>query len=115
LSAKALNQSTSTNELIVMKTRYISLFVSALISLPMIAHAQQSSVTREQVRQELVRLERAGYRPRANDIHYPQDIQDAEAKVAATSSVGGVTSGQSESGKFQRPGANSDMSFYAHH
>ncbi|MEK7927372.1 DUF4148 domain-containing protein, partial [Burkholderia contaminans] len=35
------------------------------------------------VRADLVRVERAGYRPISNDPNYPEDIQAAEAKVAA--------------------------------
>lgn len=43
---------------------------------------QQSPVTRAQVRQELVDLEKAGYNPgRANDPYYPQNIQKYEQIV----------------------------------
>jgi type II secretory pathway pseudopilin PulG len=92
-----------------MNTRHLVLAVAAAIVFPVAGYAQESgaSVTRAQVRAELVQLENVGYRPgRANDPHYPVDIQAAEAKVAAqtgtgsnmSSSVGGVHSGSSESG-----------------
>jgi hypothetical protein len=59
-------------------------------------------VTRAQVRQELVQLEKAGYNP--NDwIHYPENIQQAQAIVAQRSSnntaYGTDTGGTSQSGK----------------
>lgn len=91
-----------------MNTRYLALAISAAIAFPVAGHAQESgsTVTRAQVRAELVQLENAGYWPgRANNPHYPDDIQAAEAKVAAeasgdasSSSVGGVHSGSSASG-----------------
>jgi len=92
-----------------MNTRHFALAIAAAIAFPVAAYAQESSstVTRAQVRTELVQLERAGYRPgRANDPHYPADIQTAEAAVASQkgaasnvdSSMGGVRSGSSASG-----------------
>ncbi|MFL9934147.1 DUF4148 domain-containing protein [Paraburkholderia sp. RL18-103-BIB-C] len=64
------------------------------------AHSEDT-ITRAQVREELVQLERAGYHPATGeDPHYPDDIQAAEAKVAANASaaqtsqaVGGVPMG----------------------
>jgi hypothetical protein len=76
---------------------------SALV-VPAVSFAQSNGpVTRAQVRAELVQLEKVGYQPgRGNDLYYPQDIQAAEARVAAqngtSSSVGGVVDGSSVSG-----------------
>lgn len=92
-----------------MNTRRLLLIIAAAIAFPVAAHAQEfgSTVTRAQVRAELVQLENVGYRPgRANDPHYPADIQAAGAKVASqtgagsriSSGMGGVHSGSSESG-----------------
>ncbi|MFM0127097.1 DUF4148 domain-containing protein [Paraburkholderia sediminicola] len=91
-----------------MNTRYLAVAIAAAIAFPVAGHAQESStVTRAQVRAELVQLEGVGYRPgRANDPHYPTDIQAAEAAVASqkgaesnvASGVGGVSSGSSASG-----------------
>ena len=73
---------------------YLTLAVSAIAS-PALAFAQ-SSLTRAQVQAELARLEQAGYDPSAGEnVHYPADIQAAEAKIAAqdagrTGSVGGT-------------------------
>jgi hypothetical protein len=52
---------------------------------PLVSFAQSTEpVTREQVRQELIRLEKAGYHVGDGDhTTYPAEIQAAEAKVAA--------------------------------
>jgi Domain of unknown function (DUF4148) len=92
-----------------MSTRHLALAIAAAIAFPSAGYAQESgsTVTRAQVRTELVQLESVGYRPgRANDPHYPADIQAAEAAVASQkgvesnvdSSVGGARSGSSASG-----------------
>jgi Domain of unknown function (DUF4148) len=92
-----------------MNFRQITLVVAAVLVFPIASHAQETSstVTRAQVRAELVQLEKAGYMPsRANDPHYPDDIQAAEAKISAQrntsanveSSFGGVQNGSEASG-----------------
>jgi hypothetical protein len=61
-----------------------SLFAVALIAAaPLAAHAQQEQgLTRAQVNADLVAVEQAGYTPgRPNDIHYPADVQAAEARL----------------------------------
>ena len=108
-----------------MSTRHLVLAIAAAIAFPVAGYAQESSstVTRAQVRAELVQLESVGYRPgRANDPHYPTDIQAAEAAVASQknpepnvgSSVGGARSGSSASGNRVTAKAPFD-SLYAHH
>ncbi|MFL9899415.1 DUF4148 domain-containing protein [Paraburkholderia fungorum] len=112
-----------------MNTRHLTLAIAAAIAFPVAGYAQESSstVTRAQVRAELVQLESVGYQPgRANDPHYPTDIQAAEAAVASqsgaesnvASSVGGARSGSSASGKRVTAGAapanTSFDSLYAH-
>ncbi|MGX7000862.1 DUF4148 domain-containing protein [Caballeronia sp. KNU42] len=91
-----------------MNFRQLTLVVAAALAFPIASHAQEttSTLTRAQVRAELVQVEKAGYRPGNNDPHYPDDIQAAEAKVAAAdgspvnigSGFGGVTSGTFASG-----------------
>ncbi len=57
--------------------------VAALIAAPVASFAQSSeSITRAQVRAELAQLEKAGYDPH-DWVHYPENLQAAEAKVAA--------------------------------
>ncbi|WP_126283115.1 DUF4148 domain-containing protein [Burkholderia stagnalis] len=48
----------------------------------------QSSVTREQVRNELVQLENAGYKPGVSSPYYPADIQAAQARVHGADNSG---------------------------
>jgi hypothetical protein len=90
-----------------MKTATINLLAVVVMALPIASYAQSpDTVTRAQVRAELVQLENAGYYPRANDPHYPDDIQAAEAKIAAskataslsTNGVGGSPVDSSASG-----------------
>ncbi|WP_250511415.1 DUF4148 domain-containing protein [Caballeronia sp. GACF4] len=83
-------------------------FAVSAVAAPAMSYAQSNQpVTRAEVRADLVRLEKAGYKPAVNDdATYPADIQAAEAKVAAsyaathgTSDVGGAAlTGASASG-----------------
>jgi hypothetical protein len=58
------------------------LLASALIT-PMLSFAQSSqSLTRAQVRADLVQFENAGYYPSGGDQDYPQNIQAAAARIA---------------------------------
>jgi hypothetical protein len=77
------------------------------LSAPLASFAQSNqSMTRAQARTDLVRLELAGYN--TNDwAHYPQNIQEAEARIAAGSGrtgYGASTEGSSEVG--QRVGSS---------
>jgi Domain of unknown function (DUF4148) len=85
---------------------YVALVASALAA-PVLSFAQESNgpVTRAEVRADLVRLEKAGYRPGVKDVNYPADIQAAEARVQAqdgttqnNTAVGGVADGSSQAG-----------------
>ncbi|VWC71379.1 purine nucleoside phosphorylase [Burkholderia lata] len=62
-----------------------AVLLSCALSAPIVAFAQTTdhAVTRADVRADLVRVEKAGYRPIGTDPNYPEDIQAAEAKVAA--------------------------------
>jgi Domain of unknown function (DUF4148) len=96
------------------------IFVVALASAlgaPTVSFAQQSNgpVTRAQVRAELVELEKAGYTSHGENATYPEDIEAAEARVAAqhdgANSYGDVDSASSASGAPAgvRAGANDGM------
>jgi hypothetical protein len=85
--------------------------VAAALAAPVATFAQSNQpVTRAQVRAELVRLEKVGYKPaNGQDVHYPDDLQAAEAKVAAqngATGVGGVVSGSSDAGRLAVPKAD---------
>ena len=81
----------------------LTVALSALAS-PALTFAQTTSapLTRAQVRADLIRLEQAGYDPSAGEnVHYPDDIQAAEAKAAggsAAQDVGGAVGGTSSAG-----------------
>jgi hypothetical protein len=62
-----------------------TLAVVATLALPMAAFAQQSQggLTRAEVRAQLVELEQTGWRPSEEGPNYPNEVQAAEAKVAA--------------------------------
>jgi hypothetical protein len=86
-----------------MKSFFEAIAIAALITAPLAAFAQsEQPLTREQVRADLVQVEKAGYNP--NDwMHYPENIQAAEARVAAekqtnASSYGAGSNGSSQTG-----------------
>ncbi|MBU9465561.1 DUF4148 domain-containing protein [Burkholderia multivorans] len=70
----------------------------------------QSAVTRAQVRNELVQLEQAGYKPSQASPHYPADILAAQARVNAQADNSGygvqpapVVQGGAPAAKAQNP------------
>jgi hypothetical protein len=84
------------------KLTLAAMLAATLLAGPIVAHAQTNDpVTRAEVRADLVRVEQAGYNPSTGeDVHYPADIQAADAKLAAQqdSSYGGVAQGTSAAG-----------------
>ena len=68
-----------------MKSLIKAVALAAVLAAPIVSFAQTNEpVTRAQVRNELIQLEKAGYNPAtANDNDYPADLQAAEARVAA--------------------------------
>jgi Domain of unknown function (DUF4148) len=76
-----------------MKSFTRAILIAAVIAAPVASFAQSSqSVSRAQVRAELAQLEKAGYDPH-DWIHYPENIQAAEAKVAAQNAAQAAVSG----------------------
>ncbi|RDU98198.1 DUF4148 domain-containing protein [Trinickia dinghuensis] len=81
-----------------MKALIKAVLIACTLSAPVFAFAQATNapLTRAQVRADLIRVEQAGYHPDASDPNYPDDIQAAEAKIAAQgqaaemNAVGGV-------------------------
>ena len=105
-----------------MKSLVKAVAVALVLAAPVASFAQSNQpVTRAQVRAQLVQLEKAGYNPSRSgrDPYYPEDIQAAEARVAAengsTSGVGGVVGGSSESGRAAVPAATNTGSLYSGH
>ncbi|TAL99632.1 MAG: DUF4148 domain-containing protein [Paraburkholderia sp.] len=103
-----------------MKSLIPAVAVAVALVVPVASFAQSNGpVTRAQVREELIQLEKAGYHVGDGDqAHYPDAIQAAEAKVAAqngaTSGYGGVVSGSSDAG---RPAVSKAdwNAMYSHH
>ena len=84
-----------------MKSLIQAVVIAAVLAAPVASFAQSNQpVTRAQVREQLVQIEKAGYNPaRSNPNEYPANVQAAEARVAAqNSAMGGVTSGSSQEG-----------------
>jgi hypothetical protein len=90
-----------------MKSLIQAVAMAAALVAPVVSFAQSNTpITRAQVRAELEQLEKAGYRPGDGDsINYPEEIQAAEARVAAkneASGYGGAVNGASSG----RPGGS---------
>lgn len=86
-----------------MKSLLKAAVVAAILAVPVAsfaqAQAEQQPVTRAQVRAELAQLRAAGYDP-SDWMHYPDNIQAAEARVdaqKAATAYGPSTSGSSQS------------------
>ncbi|NLP59927.1 DUF4148 domain-containing protein, partial [Paraburkholderia sacchari] len=87
-----------------MKSLIKAAVFAAIVAVPALSFAQaqqQQPVTRAEVRAELAQLRAAGYDP-SDWMHYPQNIQAAEARVAAekaNTAYGPSTTGTSQSGQ----------------
>ncbi|MGF6753531.1 DUF4148 domain-containing protein [Paraburkholderia sp. GAS334] len=87
-----------------MKGLFQAAAIAAVLAAPLSSHAQsQSSVSRAQVRQELIEIENAGYNPSTSDsTAYPENVQAAERRLDARngqdSAYGGVAAGSGRSG-----------------
>ena len=89
--------------------------IAAAFAAPAATFAQSNGpLTRAQVRNELVQLEQAGYRPGDGDeTNYPVRIQQAEARIAgesaASNAYGGVAAGSSASGSRAAPAHEAEI------
>lgn len=72
---------------ITVKLLVAGLLVSSLIA-PCLSFGQQANepLTRAQVREQIVELEKAGYTPGSFDPHYPEQIQGAQARIGMSTS-----------------------------
>ncbi|AZQ56256.1 DUF4148 domain-containing protein [Burkholderia cenocepacia] len=70
-----------------MKSLVSAVVAAAALSASFGAFAQ-STATRAEVRNELVQLENAGYKPSQASPHYPADIQAAQARVQGIDNSG---------------------------
>ncbi|CAN7342505.1 DUF4148 domain-containing protein [Trinickia sp. LjRoot230] len=74
-----------------MKSFIKPIAIAVALGAPVVAFAQsnQQPLTRAEVRADLERVMKAGYNP-ADWMHYPQNIQAAEARVAAEDAAQGT-------------------------
>ncbi|BBU29628.1 hypothetical protein BTHE68_33620 [Burkholderia sp. THE68] len=98
-----------------MKSFVKAVAIAAVVVAPALSFAQaDSSVTRDQVKQDLRQVEAAGYDPsRSDNTSYPSDIQAAESRVsrqnnADVNAYGGAAGGASASGMRAVPPMNND-------
>lgn len=97
------NDPLNKNSEVVMKSLIKAVALAALVVVPAVsfAQAQNQPVTRAQVRAELAQLRAAGYDP-SDWMHYPDNIQAAEARVQAekaNTAYGPSMNGTSQSGQ----------------
>ncbi|AOI67847.1 purine-nucleoside phosphorylase [Burkholderia territorii] len=74
-----------------MKPFIYAVAAAAALSTSVGAFAQSNSsnqLTRAEVRAELVQLEQAGYKPEVSDVHYPNALQTAQARVTSSDATG---------------------------
>jgi hypothetical protein len=78
-----------------MNKLFPAVIVAAALAIPAVSFARSSEqgLTRAQVRAELVQLEQAGYKPAADQVNYPENIQAAQARVTQETLANGDTSG----------------------
>jgi hypothetical protein len=85
-----------------MKSSIRAVVIATALVVPALPFAQGSQLTRAQVRAELAELQSVGYSAGDGDqAHYPQAIQQAEAKLAArkgATAYGGASNGTAQSG-----------------
>ncbi|SAK92466.1 membrane protein [Caballeronia fortuita] len=68
-------------------TRIALVAFAAVSAAPLSAFAQSDGLTRQQVREDLVKAERAGYRPSEHDAQYPGSFLDIKEGIYTGSSV----------------------------
>jgi hypothetical protein len=61
--------------------------IVALSVTPLLAFAQSTGMTRQQVKEDLVRWERDGYRPSEHDAQYPGSFLDAREGIVTSNST----------------------------
>jgi hypothetical protein len=96
----------------------VSAITVLIVSTATPASAQTSSITRAQVRADLIQLERAGYHPASKGLHYPADIQAAEAEIHGentSNAYGGVSAGTANSGSAPNLDPLGGARLYGHH
>lgn len=84
-----------------MKSLIYAVSAAAVFAAPVIALAQSNGpVTREQVQDEIVQLEKAGFNPaNANTVDFPTNVASGGAATGQDSGYGAASSGSSQVGR----------------
>lgn len=88
-----------------MKSAVYAAVAALILAAPMVLFAQQNvngPLTRAQVREELVQLEKVGYNPSLADPHYPDNIQAAQMRLQAQKSAAQTSASVSGSGLIEQ-------------
>ncbi len=82
-----------------MEVGYEQAAVAIAFAAPVASFAQSNQpLTRADVREQIVQLEKAGYNPGfVSDSRYSADVQAAQARIDAQSAYGGVSDGAVQS------------------
>ncbi|AQQ48116.1 MULTISPECIES: DUF4148 domain-containing protein [Burkholderia cepacia complex] len=98
------------------KLKLLALSLAVLSPVTSFAQSGNASLTRAQVRAQLVQVEKAGYFPSRKDPNYPDSIQAAERRISLErtgSGVGSESANQAASG--QHVWKNDQSQLYRHH
>lgn len=98
---------------VIMKSLFYAVVATTALSASFGAFAQSSvSTTRAQVNEDLVQLEKAGYKPEISDVHDPQALHDAQARASSADEAGygaqastGSRAGRASSARLSGPGS----------
>jgi hypothetical protein len=96
-----------------MKSLIYAAIAASVLAAPAVSFAQQSNngpMTRAEVRAQLVQLENAGYHPSLSDPHYPDNLEAAEARVAAENGTAQATAAQAPTGSYGSSTSGSSQS-----
>ena len=99
-----------------------SLLAAAVVvaaAVPAVSFAQDHTITRAEVRAELVQLQQAGYNAASDNNQYPVNLQAALSRIAAnqqnaSAAYGGMVSGSAQSGAAASVSSASSVSHVSH-
>ncbi|WP_322048807.1 DUF4148 domain-containing protein [Paraburkholderia sp. J67] len=99
-----------------------SLLAAAVVvaaAVPAVSFAQDHTITRAEVRAELVQLQQAGYNAASDNNQYPVNLQAALSRIAASqqnvnAAYGGMVSGSAQSGAAASVSSVSHASHVSH-
>ncbi|NIE62516.1 DUF4148 domain-containing protein [Burkholderia sp. Ax-1719] len=94
-----------------------SLVVAAVVvsaAVPALSFAQDHTITRAEVRAELVQLQQAGYDAASDNNQYPANLQAALSRIAATQNANAAYGGSVNASAAGEPAAVAPMQPVSH-